>query len=390
MTSITNINNQEKNDDFAGNVLIIFMIFPPSKFRIHFCSLALMPTMVFESEHLLPPLQRPIFMLISRVHEMEAFRDRLFYEFRCIMQSSNIDNIKGWVVLSRPPFHTVGILPFILGTFLAYKINSAFSAEIFILGVVAVILIMLSTYHSGEYFDYQGDVISNRMHTNQFAGGTRMLPESKISPMVPFWTSIITLILAGIIGIILQFVLKTGPYTLLLGFIGAFSGFFYSTKPIRLVQRGVGEIFIGFCYGWLPVASAFYIQTGSIHPIIHWMSIPIGLTIFNVILLNEFPDYEADKATGKKNLLYRTGKQKGMLVYVVFNVIASLCVLTSPMVGVPFKVVYFYLPFLIISLYLVVMMLRGRHEDKKKLEILCGLNIAVNLGTSLSYILAYI
>lgn len=306
------------------------------------------------------------------------------------MSSSQTDKIKGWIALSRPPFHTVGILPFILGAILAYKINSAISAEIFILGVAGVILIMLSTYHSGEYFDYQGDVISTRLHDNQFAGGTRMLPKGEISPMVPFWTSIITLILAGIIGIILQFVLKTGPYTLLLGFLGAFPGFFYSTKPIRLVQRGIGEIFIGFCYGWLPVASAFYIQTGTIHPIIHWMSIPIGLSIFNVILLNEFPDYEADKATDKKNLLYRIGKQKGTLLYVAFNLLASLCMLASPMMGIPFKIVYFYLPFLIISLYLVFMMLRERYEDKKTLEILCGLNIAVNLGTSLSYILAYI
>ncbi|HBI47142.1 MAG TPA: hypothetical protein DDX93_00200, partial [Smithella sp.] len=225
------------------------------------------------------------------------------------MQNSNIVKIKTWFVLSRPPFHTVGILPFVLGTLLAYKINSAFSMEIFLLGVSGVILIMLSTYHSGEYFDYQGDVISNRLHENQFAGGTRILPQGKISPLVPFWTSIVTLIIAGAIGVILQFILKTGPYTLLLGFLGAFPGFFYSTKPVRLVQRGVGEIFIGFCYGWLPIASAYYIQTSAIHPVIHWIAIPIGLTIFNVILLNEFPDYEADKATDKKNLLYRVGKK---------------------------------------------------------------------------------
>ena len=88
-----------------------------------------------------------------------------------------------------------------------------------------------------------------------------------------------------------------------------------------MVKRGVGEIFIGFCYGWLPVASAYYIQTATIAPIIHWMWLPIGLSIFNVILLNEFPDYEADKAAGKKNLLYRIGKQKGMFVYVIFNLL---------------------------------------------------------------------
>jgi len=63
----------------------------------------------------------------------------------------------------------------------------------------------------------------------------------------------------------------------------------------------------------LPVASAYYIQTSAIHPVIHWMAIPIGITIFNVILLNEFPDYEADKATGKKNLLYRLGKKVEIL-----------------------------------------------------------------------------
>jgi 1,4-dihydroxy-2-naphthoate octaprenyltransferase len=249
---------------------------------------------------------------------------------------------------------------------------------------------MLSTYHSGEYFDYQGDVISNRLHKNQFAGGTRVLPNGKISPLVPFWTSIVALVLAGIIGVTLQFVLKTGPYTLLLGFLGVFPGFFYSTKPIRLVQRGVGEIFIGFCYGWLPVASAYYIQTGTIHPLIHWMAIPIGLTIFNVILLNEFPDYEADKATGKKNLLYRVGKKNAKLICVAFSLLASAAVLASPFWGIAFKIVYFYLPVLIISLFIVVMMLRGKYEDKKMLEKLCALNIAVNLGTSMAYILAYI
>jgi 1,4-dihydroxy-2-naphthoate octaprenyltransferase len=306
------------------------------------------------------------------------------------MQNSNIGKLRGWIGLSRPPFHTVGILPFILGTILAYKINSTISIEIFLLGVLGVILIMLSTYHSGEYFDYSGDLLSNQLHNNKFAGGSRMLLSGKLPPAIAFRTSVISLIIAAAIGFILQFVYKTGPYTLLLGFLGAFSGFFYSTPPVRLVKRGIGEIFIGFCYGWLPVASAFYIQTGMIHPIIHWMAIPIGLTIFNVIFLNEFPDYAADKVTGKKNLLNRLGKKNGKVLYITFSLLASATMLASPFWEIPFKVVYFYLPILIISLFIVVMISRGKYEDKKMLEILCGLNIAVNLGTSLAYILAYI
>lgn len=306
------------------------------------------------------------------------------------MQYSIKEIFQGWFALSRPAFHTVGILPFILGTFLAYKFDAAFNPTIFLLGVSAVILVMLSTYHAGEYFDYREDEISQRSYKSAFAGGSGIIPEGRLPRSVPFWTSIISFLAAGIIGLALQFYFQTGLYTLLLGCLGSFPGFFYSTRPIRLVERGFGELFIGFCYGWLPVASAYYIQTAAILPVIHWMAIPIGLTVFNVILLNEFPDYEADKLTGKRNLLNRVGKRRGMQIYVTLSALASGAMLAAPLWGIPFKLIYFYLPVLPISLFVLATMLRGGYENRKMLEILCGLNIAINLGTSLSFILAYI
>ena len=306
------------------------------------------------------------------------------------MRNTFKQTLQGWITLSRPPFHIVGLMPFLLGTFLAYRTAGAFNPEVFILGVVGVMLIMLSTHHAGEYFDLKEDTIASRLHQNQFAGGTRVIVEGKMPPRVARWTSIIAFLVALVIGIILQFVYQTGPYTLILGCLGALPGFFYSTEPIRLVKRGVGEIFIGFCYGWLPVASSYYIQTATIAPIIHWLWLPIGFSIFNVILLNEFPDYEADAAAGKKNLLYRIGKQKGKMVYITFNLLTCLTMLGAPCYGIPFKVIYFYLPFAAIALFIVYQLLTNRNQDPRRLELLCGLNIAVNIGTSLAFILAYI
>ena len=297
--------------------------------------------------------------------------------------------LKGWIGLSRPAFHTVGVFPFILGSLLAWKIEGSFSTTIFILGVLAVVLVMLATYHSGEYFDHEEDKISKKLFNNMFAGGSGVIPSGVIAREVALWTSLITLFLAAAVGIILQFVLKTGPYTLPLGCIGGFAGFFYSTRPVRLVGRGIGEIFIGFCYGWLPVASGFYIQTGYINPIIHWIGLPIGLTIFNVILLNEFPDSIADLSVGKRNMLVRLGKKKGEILYISLSVLAWIIMFLSIAAGVPAKAIYFYLPVLILSASIVIMMLKRKHENPKFLEILCGLNIAVNLGTTLAYIFAY-
>lgn len=295
-----------------------------------------------------------------------------------------------WIILARPPFHLVGIMPFMLGTLLAYRFAGAFNAEVFVLGVFGIVLIMLSTHFAGEYFDYAGDMISNRLHENRFAGGTRIMLTGKMPLAVALWSSIACFLLAVCIGLILQFVYKTGPLTLLLGCLGALPGFFYSTEPIRLVKRGLGEIAIGFCYGWLPVAASYYIQTADIAPIIHWIWLPIGFSIFNVILLNEFPDYEADMATDKRNLLCRIGKQKGKVLYIVFNIFTLATMLLSPLWGVPFNVVYYYLPFVLIAVYIISQLAAGKHENAQRLEVLCGLNIAVNLGTSVAFMLAYV
>ena len=123
------------------------------------------------------------------------------------------------------------------------------------------------------------------------------------------------LILAGIIGLLLQLYYKTGPWTIPLGFMGMVAGFFYSTEPIRWVKRGIGEIIIGFSYGWLPIAVSFYLQTAHLAPLVHLMSLPIALSVFNVILINEFPDYPADLMEGKKTLTVRFGKKSASYIY---------------------------------------------------------------------------
>jgi 1,4-dihydroxy-2-naphthoate octaprenyltransferase len=298
--------------------------------------------------------------------------------------------IRAWFVLSRPPFHTVGILPFTLGSVLAYRVAGLFNFQILILGIIGVVLIMLSTYYGGEYWDYVEDSISVRGNKSPFAGGSGVLAKGMLSRKVALYASIVSLSLALVVGLVLQFVYETGPLTLLFGLIGIFAGFFYSAQPIRWVRTGFGESWIAFCYGWLPVAASYYIQTKNIYPLVHWVAIPIGLTIFNVILLNEFPDYEADKAAGKTNLLVRLGPKRGAYLYGIVSVAAWTFFTISVRRGVPAKALWFYLPIAILSAVLVIMLLAGRWQNSRMLQILCGLNILVNLCTTGSYILAFV
>jgi 1,4-dihydroxy-2-naphthoate polyprenyltransferase len=296
----------------------------------------------------------------------------------------------GWLGLLHPPFHTVGIFPFILGTVLAWRLDSVFNLTNLILSTLGVALVMLATYHAEEYFSYEDDRRSTSLFRRRIAGGGRTILGETHPRSFALLVSLITISLAAVIGLILQFGLHAGPLTFLLGCLGALPGFFYSTRLIRLFETGFGELFTGFCYGWLPLAAAFYIQRGYIAPCIHWMALPIGLSIFNVILLNEFPDYPANAAAGKTNLLVRLGKTKGMSIFILCSILSWFCMYFSVGTVIPRKALYLYLPVMALSAVISLMMARGKYENPLLLELLCGLSIAVNLGTTVAYMLAFL
>jgi 1,4-dihydroxy-2-naphthoate octaprenyltransferase len=298
--------------------------------------------------------------------------------------------IQAWLALSRPPFHTVGVLPFILGTVLAYKSQGIFNFQVLMLGTIGVILIMLSTYYGGEYWDFVEDTLSARNKPSKFAGGSGVLQKGILSRQVALSASIASLSLALVLGIVLQFVYRTGPLTLLFGVVGMIAGFFYSARPIRWVRTGLGEFLIAFCYGWLPLVASYYLQTGQIPVLVHWMAVPIGLTIFNVILLNEYPDYEADRAAGKTNIVVRLGRKRGAYIYSIAGIGSVVFFIVSLFRGVPVKALWFYVPVAFTAIVLVASVIKGRWNNRNTLEKICGVNILVNLGTTASYILGIV
>jgi len=282
------------------------------------------------------------------------------------------------------------VLPFILGGILAWRLKGAFRWETWAWGTLGVVLVMLTTYYAGEYWDYQEDSLSARWGPNRFAGGSGVVQRGLLPRRAPLWASLVSLLLAIGVALALQLGYRTGPWTLPFALAGLLGGFFYSTRPVRWVSTGWGELWIAFCYGWLPVAVGYYLQVGEIAPLVHWVAAPIGLTIFNVILLNEFPDYPADLAAGKANLTVRWGREWASRVYALSSLWSWVAMLLSVDYGVPTRALWFYLPILALSLLLVVLALHGHWRDRADLEKLCAATLGVNLGTTAAYILAFV
>jgi 1,4-dihydroxy-2-naphthoate octaprenyltransferase len=193
--------------------------------------------------------------------------------------------------------------------------------------------------------------------------------------------------LAGaiLIGFYIYLQYQTDLRTLVLGGVGIFFGFFYSNKPFRWSYQGLGEIIIGFCYGWLPIATGFFLFTGFFSPQIFLLSIPVGLSIFNVILINEFPDKEADQSIGKKNLVVRFGKERMGDLYIGLSLLTGFSFIKM-MWGfghTPFwLLVLSGIPPLMI-LWNLTQVWRGNYHDSKKLELLCRNTLFVNLSMTM-------
>ncbi len=244
---------------------------------------------------------------------------------------------------------------------------------------MAVILIMWMTYYLSEWNNLEGDHLNQGF--NRFSGGSRVMVNGLLPTWVPLLFGYGCLVGAVFTGLYIYLRYQTGSRTLLLGGIGIFSGFFYSGKPFRWSYRGVGEIFIGFCYGWLPIATGFYLLAGFFGHQILLLSIPVGISVFNVILINEFPDEDADRTVGKKNLVVRFGKERMADLYMGLSIVAGLSFIKVLKVSGPISVGIFVLaglPILLI-LFSLMQVLRGDYRDWKRLESLCRDTLFINL-----------
>lgn len=298
--------------------------------------------------------------------------------------------IRHWIALSRFPFYASAYLPFIAGSLLAARITGVFDWRVFLTALCAITCILISTHFNSEVYDVAEDTFAQKYRYNTpFSGGSAIMVQKLLPAPQVLMVSKIAALLALLMGCILQYGFKTGPLTLFLGISGLIAGYYYSKPPVRLIKRGLGEISIAYAYGFLPVITGWYIQGNTISPLACLVSIPIAGSIFNVILINEFPDYEADIAAGKYNLLTRLGKEAAIRLYATIVCLSVFSVYMSIIAGAPRAIGMWYLPAALLSVAILAALFTKKHSNRAWLTCLCGATILANIGTATAYIISY-
>ena len=232
-----------------------------------------------------------------------------------------------WMVIMRLPFLSATIVPILVGAAVAKYAGYPVDWGWLGLTVLGGSLLHIGTNTSNDYFDHiSGTDALNYNYSNVgLNGGSRSIQMGLITPKGMLTVAIATFALSAIVGIPL--ILKAGMSVLWLGLIGFLSGLFYTAPPFRFSSRkGLGELLIGLNFGPLMVAGSTLIQTGQLLPEAFFAGIPIGFLIAAVVYVNEFPDHDSDKATGKNTLIVVFGPEKARAGYVSLVVGAFLSV----------------------------------------------------------------
>ncbi len=291
--------------------------------------------------------------------------------------------LKIFFLETRPQFLILSIVLAFVGTAIAWY-EGYFHLGHALLAGFGLILAHISCNTLNDYFDYKSgiDMVTNR---TPFSGGSGILREGLLTPKQVLWLGLTCFIIDIPIGI--YFVIVAGWMLLPLLVVAALCILLYSPLILKF-NWPEWSPWLGL--GVLPVLGMYFVQTGvyTWHAVV--AAIPAGILVHNLLLLNEFPDAEADSKAHRKTLPITMGKKKASIVYSALTILAYVWIIGA--------VIACIMPSLslinLLTVPLAIKAIRGatKPDDLSKLIPAMASNVMVVLATQflvgVGYILA--
>jgi 1,4-dihydroxy-2-naphthoate polyprenyltransferase len=286
-----------------------------------------------------------------------------------------------YLLETRPQFLILSVVLGITGACIAWY-DGFFNIGEALLATFGLVLTHMSVNSLNDYFDYRSG-IDKVTDITPFSGGSGMIKAGRLSTREVLWVGIITLLLAVPVGA--YFILVKGWLLLPLLIVAAFCVVLYSPL-IQKYYWPEWSPFLGL--GVLPVLGMYFSQTGMYtwHAVI--ASIPSGFLVHNLLLLNEFPDIEADKVAHRKTLPITMGGRGAAIFYTVFTLMAYVWVIGA----VIFKAMPVFTLIALLTLPIAIKAIRGSfaYTDRAKLIPAMASNVMVVLLTQVLIGIGYI
>jgi 1,4-dihydroxy-2-naphthoate octaprenyltransferase len=275
----------------------------------------------------------------------------------------------------RPPFLVLAPACALVGLGTALWTKGSVNWLHVLLVFIGAVAAHISVNVFNEYFDFKTGLDSRTQRT-PFSGGSGTLQAKPEMARTAFTTAAVAFAITGLIG--LYFVWVWGWELIPLGIAGLFLLYGYTIwlayNPVLcLLAPGLG-------FGTLLVVGTHFALTGEYSWIAFVASLVPFFLVSDLLLLNQFPDMEADKSVGRRHYPIIAGRKISSFIYTAFLLGAYLVIL----LGVAFNLLPKFSLLGLLTLVLAVPVIRSvlRYaDDIPHLIPALGQNVLINLLT---------
>jgi 1,4-dihydroxy-2-naphthoate octaprenyltransferase len=275
----------------------------------------------------------------------------------------------------RLPFVVLAPACVLVGLGTALYIQGSVNWWYFVLALIAGTSAHISVNAFNEYYDFKTG-LDARTQKTPFSGGSGTLQAHPELAPAALATALVAFTITGLIG--LFFVRIWGWELILFGIAGLTLLYGYTIWMTRspfwcLVAPGLG-------FGTLMVLGTHLALTGSYS----WTALAASFIPFflvsDLLLLNQFPDVEADQSVGRRHFPIILGRRKSGYIYIAFLLAAYAAIV----LGVALRVLPIFALLGLLTLFLAVPVIRSVLKNAENVPALLptmGQNVLINLLT---------
>lgn len=275
----------------------------------------------------------------------------------------------------RVPFLILTPACVLLGTATAARSGFHISILHIILALVGALCTHISVNALNEYDDYKSGLDARTQRT-PFSGGSGTLPAKPGMSTPALATALISLGIVVLVGI--YFAWQRGLALLPLGVLGilvivTYTPWLTRSPLLCLVAPGLG-------FGPLMVMGTHFALTGQYSWTAFLASLVPFFLVSNLLLLNQFPDVDADKTVGRRHFPILIGRHLSSLIFSAFLMLTYVVILA----GVFMSILPIGSLLGLATLILAIPLLKGsinHADDIQQLIPFMGKNVLVNLLT---------
>ncbi|MDD5609852.1 MAG: 1,4-dihydroxy-2-naphthoate polyprenyltransferase, partial [Ignavibacterium sp.] len=233
--------------------------------------------------------------------------------------SNNSSKLSAFILASRPKTLLASLVPVIVGSSAAYKYGG-FKPIHALVALLCSVLIQVSTNFINDLYDF----LSGK-DTEHRVGPQRALASGLVSVKEMKWAIIIIYSVTFLLGLYLVY--KAGIYVLVIGVLSLIAGYLYTAGPYPLAYNGLGDFFVLIFFGFVGTMGTFYVQVYELNWFSFWVSIPVGLLITNILVVNNYRDIDEDRSNNKNTLAVKMGRTFARNQYLISLILSYLILL---------------------------------------------------------------